>query len=345
VTTAFQISGSLKDLAALVAYENSRRRWTWGVAGEQVPYVTGGFLEYADTLRGDTALFQQVFRFRQTNHDLSFLAAYPFSRVRRVELTAGFTSISFAEELETRAISLRSNPGFIYFDTTATLPAPAAINLGTAGAALVYDNSYFGATSPILGQRYRVEADPTVGGIAFVNVLADYRRYVMPRRPFTLAARVLHYARYGSGGEDPRLSPLFLGYQSLVRGYDQGSFSTAGCPTAIALGCPAFERLLGSRLLVANLELRFPLLGVLGLGSGYYGAFPIEVGVFGDGGLAWNNRDQTSLLHVHRQAVTSSGIALRVNLFGAAIGEVDYVHPFNRPQKGSYFEFSLTPGF
>src|SRR5207244_12050484 len=145
-----------------------------------------------------------VFRSRQTNHDLSFLAAYPFSRVRRVELTAGFTSISFAEELETRAISLRSNPGFIYFDTTATLPAPAAINLGTAGAALVYDNSYFGATSPILGQRYRVEADPTVGGIAFVNVLADYRRYVMPRRPFTLAARALHYAPSGRGGADRR---------------------------------------------------------------------------------------------------------------------------------------------
>ena len=345
VTTAFQISGSLKDLAALVAYENSRRRWTWGVAGEQVPYLTGGFLEYADTLRGDTALFQQVFRFRQTNRDLSFLAAYPFSRVRRVELTAGFTSITFAEELETRAISLRNTPGFVYFDTTATLPAPAAITLGTGGAALVYDNSLFGATSPILGHRYRLEADPTVGSIAFVNVLADYRRYVMPWRPFTFAIRVLHYARYGSGGEDPRLSPLFLGYPSLVRGYDQGSFSTGECPTSVALGCPAFDRLLGSRLLVANLELRFPLLGVLGLGSGYYGAFPIELAVFGDGGLAWNDRDQTSLLHVQRQAVTSSGIALRVNLFGAAIGEVDYVHPFNRPQKGSYFEFGLTPGF
>jgi Tol biopolymer transport system component len=345
VTTAFQISGSLKDLAALLAYENSRRRWTWGVAGEQVPYLTGGFGEYADTLRGDTVLFQQVFRFRQTNRDLSLLAAYPFSRVRRVELTGGFTSISFNEELETAAISLRNNPGFIYFDTTATLPAPAAITLGTAGAALVYDNSYFGATSPILGQRYRVEADPTVGSIAFVNVLVDYRRYVIPWRPFTLAARVIHFARYGSGGEDPRLAPLFLGYPSLVRGYDQGSFSTAECPTNVALGCPAFDRLLGSRLLVANVELRFPLLGVLGLGSGYYGAFPIEMAVFGDGGLAWNDREQTSLLHVRRQAVTSSGVALRVNFFGAAIGELDYVHPFNRPEKGSYFEFSLTQGF
>src|SRR5436190_9812562 len=219
-------------------------------------------------------------------------------------------------------------------DTTAPLPAPPAINLATASAAFVYDNSFFGATSPILGQRYRLEVSPAAGSITWVGVLADYRRYFMPVRPFTIAVRAMHYGRYGGGAGDGRLSPLFLGYPSLIRGYDIGSFSANECPQN-GTNCPAFDRLLGSRLLIGNLELRFPLLGVLGLGSGYYGAFPIEMAVFGDGGLAWNDRDQTSLLHVHRQAVASSGVALRVNLFGAAIGEVDYVHPFGRPQKGS----------
>ena len=72
-----------------------------------------------------------------------------------------------------------------------------------------------------------------------------------------------------------------------MRGYDIGSFSTAECPQSNTGACPAFDRLLGSRLFVGNLELRFPLLGVLGLGNGYYGGFPIEAALFADGGVAY----------------------------------------------------------
>ena len=52
------------------------------------------------------------------------------------------------------------------------LPAPASLDLGIGSAALVYDNSFFGATSPILGQRYRLEVSPTVGSLNYVSVLA-----------------------------------------------------------------------------------------------------------------------------------------------------------------------------
>ena len=83
-----------------------------------------------------------------------------------------------------------------------------------------YDTSNFGATSPVQGQRYRLEASPTFGSINFTSLLADYRRYFMPVSFYTIAARVMHYGRYGSGGEDPRLFPLFIGYPNLVRGYD-----------------------------------------------------------------------------------------------------------------------------
>jgi len=164
----------------------------------------------------------------------------------------------------------------------------------------------------------------------------------MPLRPFTLAGRVLHYGRYGSGAEDPRLTPLFLGYPSLIRGYDIGSFSASECTTS---ACPVFDRLLGSRLFVGNLELRFPLLGLLGLGSGYYGAFPIETALFADGGLAYCTHDHSLFCNGDNRAVYSAGAALRINLFGYAIGEVDYVRPFQRPDKGWYWELSLSPGF
>ena len=61
--------------------------------------------------------------------------------------------------------------------------------------------------------------------------------------------------------------------------------------------------------------------------------------------MAWNKADQPSLFDVRRQAVTSVGAALRMNLFGFAIAELDYVKPFQRPVKGWYWELSLTPGF
>ena len=87
-------------------------------------------------------------------------------------------------------------------------------------AALVYDTSNFGATSPVQGTRYRFEATPTFGSLQFTSLLGDYRRYFMPAPFYTIAARALHYGRYGAGGEDRRLFPLFIGYPTLVRGYD-----------------------------------------------------------------------------------------------------------------------------
>jgi len=46
-----------------------------------------------------------------------------------------------------------------------------------------------------------------------------------------------------------------------------------------------------------------------------------------------------------RKPVTSAGLALRANLLGYAIAEVDLVRPFDRPGKGWFWEFNFTPGF
>jgi Tol biopolymer transport system component len=342
LVTALQVNGGFKDISALVAYQNARQRWNWAVVAQQLPFYAGAYGAAIDTVAGDVAYIEQVELLRQTNRELAALSAYPLNTVQRVEFAAGVQSISFNIEVETRATSLST--GRVIFDTTASLPAPRAVTLWTASAALVYDNSFFGATSPILGQRYRLELGPAVGTISWISILADYRRYVLPVRPFTLAARILHYGRYGGGAEDPRLSPLFLGYASLVRGYDIGSFSADECPIGSA-SCPAFDQLLGARLLVANLEVRFPLLGVLGAGGGYYGGFPLEVALFGDGGVAWTDATKASFLGGPRHPVTSAGVAFRANLFGFAIAELDVVRPFDRPGKGWYLELSLTPGF
>jgi hypothetical protein len=273
------------------------------------------------------------------------MVAYPFSEVQRVEFSAGATYITFDRELRTRAFSLLDGTQLI--DDNQNLEAGDPIALGTASAALVYDNSFFGATSPILGQRYRLEATPTVGTLGFVGVLADYRRYVMPVRPFTIAARLMHYGRYGSGGEDQRIQPLFLGYPGLVRGYRVGSFSGSECtPTASdPNACPVFDQRLGTRIAIANLELLFPLFGALGIGSGYYGILPLDWTIFGDGGLAWTSNIDPSFAGGDRKPVFSAGTGFRFNLFGFAVAEVNLVHPFDRPGKHWLWELNLQPGF
>jgi len=343
--TALQVNGGLKDVTALVAYQNMSHRLNWAAVVDQVPYRTGSFAAGTTTIDGEPVYVEQDLLFRQTNRDIQGLLSYPFNEVQRLDFSAGYTHISFDQELRTVAVSAIT--GDQVLDQKEDLPAGDPLSLGQASAALVYDNSFFGATGPILGQRYRLEVSPTTGSIDFIGVLADYRHYFMPVRPFTLAARILHYGRYGSGGEDPRLQPLFLGYSGLVRGYRLGSFDASECrpPADQPNACPVFDQLLGSRMVVGNAELRFPLLGVLGLGSGYYGALPLDFTVFGDGGLAWDTANEPSLTGGSRKAVFSAGAGLRFNLFGFAVLEADLVHPFQRPDKHWVWELNFQPGF
>ena len=228
------------------------------------------------------------------------------------------------------------------------LPDPAALNLVTAGTALVYDSGVFGGTSPVLGQRYRFEVDQTAGTLQMQEVLGDYRRYVQLGRSLTLAGRVMHYGRYGKGADDGRLSQLFLGYPWLVRGYDDTSIgndiSAAQDSAGYSRLVNGYNQLIGSRLAVVNLEMRVPLLGALGLLNSP-GIPPVETALFFDAGTAWNRTEKAQFLGGTRKTVTSYGVAFRANLFGFAIGEADLVHPNDRPGQGWYWELSIQPGF
>jgi outer membrane protein assembly factor BamA len=224
------------------------------------------------------------------------------------------------------------------------LPRPDALNLGEATAALVYDSSVFGATSPLVGRRFRFEYSQMAGSLTYGGLLGDYRRYFMPVQPFTFAVRGLHYGRYGGDAEDSRLPPLFIGYQGLVRGYDYGSFDANECNSVDFSTCEAFDQLEGSRVAIASAEFRFPLLGLFS-GRSFYGPFPIELAFFGDAGLAWTSNTKPSFAGGDRDWVRSAGVALRANLLGFAVAEFDYVRPFDRSRKGWIWQFGLTPGF
>jgi outer membrane protein assembly factor BamA len=98
-------------------------------------------------------------------------------------------------------------------------------------------------------------------------------------------------------------------------------------------------------MLVANLELRFPLLRPFGVSRAMYGPLPVEVALFADSGVAWNRGEKPDFLGGTRDAVSSAGVAFRVNVLGFAVAQFDLTRPFQRPREGWVFQFHLTPGF
>lgn len=332
-----------RNTGGLLAYQNLSRRWNWGIAGGQTPYLAGGFASGVGIVDGQPALVEQQVIQRQTYRGVEGAVAYPFSEARRIEFSGGYQQVTFDQQVRTIASSLST--GRIIRDDTETTELADPLHLGTASMALVFDTARFGATSPIAGQRSRFEIAPTTGSLTYTTALADYRRYDMPAPFFTLASRVVHYGRYGSDGEHEMLLPLFIGYQELVRGYGIGSFRASECTSGPSGSCEAFDRLLGSRMLVGNLELRFPLLRPFGVRSSMYGPLPVEVALFADGGVAWTSDTSPSFFGGDRRPVASAGVTFRVNLFGFAVGQVDLAYPFQRPGRGWVWAFGLMPGF
>jgi hypothetical protein len=339
VGVGLQANGTFKDIGGQAFYVNRDRRLNWGAVAGHVPY-----LNYFTSLHteGDTLVYQER-RERVYLDRASLFTAYPFSPTRRVEASVGFTRYGF--DLEVQEQRLYSSGG-VSDITTRELDSPDPLNLFQTSVALVGDNSFFGFTSPIQGQRYRLEIEPTWGTLNFQNLLVDYRRYLL-LRPFTVAGRMLHLGRYGVDGEDDRLSPLFIGYGTLVRGYSAGSFDFSECGEDP--NCPEYDRLLGSRIAVTNLEVRFPLVGTSQYGLINFPYLPTELSAFLDGGVAWFTDEKPEFRFAtdtqDRIPVFSAGGSARFNILGALVLEMYLAFPFQRPQKASEFGIQIVPGW
>ncbi len=108
-------------------------------------------------------------------------------------------------------------------------------------------------------------------------------------------------------------------------------------------------------------------MGLLGVGKGYFGAWPIEFYGFYDWGIAyaqtpgywWGGFVPDSegnpvpvprlvrpwFADGERRPLQSYGFGLRTNLFGYLILGVHYVYPIDRPVRGWHLQVSLSPGY
>ena len=346
----FGQGGEFSDFGGQVYYLNQEQRFNWGGSVERIPYLSARTFVSPTTVEIDGQevpgrLIQQV-RETVTETGGSLIAQYPFSTTRRFEVSAGYTRLGFEREVE----SIVAVGDQIFDSGIDDLPAPESLDLYQGTVAFVGDSSYYGFTSPVRGQRYRFEIEPTFGSLEFQSALADYRRYQF-WRPVTLAVRGLHYGRYGTDAESERLTPLYIGYPTLVRGYELGSIDIAECTTVAEdpQACPEFDRLIGSRMAVANLKLRVPLFGTEGFGLIELPFLPTELSAFVDAGVAWT-KDQTPELRfdpdsIERVPVVSAGLSARLLLGGFAVLEFYYAKPFQRPEESWVTGFTISPGW
>ncbi|NLE02637.1 MAG: peptidase S9, partial [Fibrobacter sp.] len=255
-----QINGGIRDFGGEVYYLNQGHRLNWGVVASRIPYVVT-----SASVRNDTAIISgtsrnvQKFTFLDEHiysNQLYLLMNFPFTINRRLEFTAGFSRIGYDYQAE----EITAQNGIVLRRQRVPFAEPSSVNLLEGGVAYVGDFSYFGFTSPVTGRRYRFELQQTTGSLLYSTILADYRQYIF-FNPLTLAFRFFHYGRYLRDCENERLSEIFLGYETLIRGYSSYSYDLAGCSDSTFGDCPEFNRLQGSRIGVFNMELRIPLLG------------------------------------------------------------------------------------
>lgn len=368
IASAIQAQGTLKDIGGQLYYLNMKRRFNWGGSVSHIPYLSAG-AAISPSQDFDGAFNYDLYLQRLYYTEASAIGQYPFSTTRRAEFSLAGTRIGYNREIQRIVIAPVGDGSFRQITNPEIIPqeSPKGIYLARGSAALVGDWSYSAYTSPVQGGRYRFEITPTVGSRTFGTALADYRRYHF-FRPVSLAWRALHYGNYGKDAEDWDFNtglsyPLFLGEETLIRGYAPGSFDNDECgdPTE---GCPVIARLIGSRLAVFNAELRVPLIGSRDFGLVNLPFLPVEMSPFFDAGIMWTSDQPPQLSEdasdepvtcsqqaamfgacAERIPVFSTGVSFRINVLGYAIFETYVAKPFQRPSKDWVIGFVLAPGW
>ncbi|MBK6782427.1 MAG: BamA/TamA family outer membrane protein [Saprospiraceae bacterium] len=212
------------------------------------------------------------------------------------------------------------------------------------------------------GHRFRFSIEQYFGNNKYTAVLADARKYFWVK-PFSFALRSTNYIRFEK--EVNEVYPFYLGNMGFLRGL--GGIINADVES---LGL-VFRQLLGSKVMLAGGEIRLPFTGPRELALLPLRGFLSDLNLFFDSGVVFDDfnqfktgteiytvvRDENGNIvldefgnalydfqNVKPSILSSFGISLRVNLFGALIVEPYYAKILT---KGSRFQFGLNiiPGW
>jgi len=182
----------------------------------------------------------------------------------------------------------------------------------------VKDNSLWGPTGPIDGERFNLTIGNTVdvrySNVNFYTLIVDYRRYFRLSGRVTFAVRLM--GRFNEGRETRK---FFLGGSWDLRGYRRWS-------------------IWGEKLLLINQELRFPFIDNLAIRFPFGGLAltSIRGASFVDVGNAWDG----SL----RELLGSVGVGIRFHLGGFLVLRLDYGKKFHIPYDRGPRSITFEPG-
>lgn len=326
---AVQIGNHLRDAAFTLRYINQERRWNWGLLGELQPNVVRYSRWESIEHDGQAAFLKQADYLQRMQVRAAAVVAYPFSRGLRVEFTGGVRHASYQRDVRSQITDV--DTGKVLSTAQVKSRGGAPTTVGEVSAALVRDTTVFGPNGPLLGSRFRFEVTPAAGQLSYTNVLADVRHYMMPVRPYSIAVRVIHSARYGNDGSDPRLLSNYLGSSYFVRGHRQ---DYRYCRPEAERVCG--DELLGHQLVAANVEVRVPIWGLRSRQI-KYGPVPADAFVFADAGAIRAGADRTA-------TISSVGGGVRANVLGFPV-EAAAIRALDGPKPRWQFDIGFRVGF
>ena len=340
------INGRIEEAQVAVNYASYSKRLNFATGFQQQPYFQL-FQAYSQDLGGGRAIQTEVLA-RYIQRQAYFAGLYPLNRFNRFEVGASFTNLDRALMYLSQGVDYGA--GFQTGYQIDSITNQPTLNYTTPYVAYVSDDALMGSTGPIYGHRYRIEADANLGKLAYMNYSADLRRYDAIVFSFlTLATRFYTDEAVGPG---ENIRPKYIGIPQYIRGYDRENYlSTCGAASASTVDCGATQ-LLGTRVVTANAELRFPLIRRFDLGFLPISLPPLDGLFFYDAGMAWTGGQKVSLTkpanydqNTQRYLLRSYGFGLRLNLFNLAVLRWDYAVPLDSSNRKGYWWFTLGPSF
>ena len=357
---AASLNGEVYDFGAYAAYFNQKHRLGWGGSLSHIPYTS--YFQALDTSAIITINNQNVnvdkysiYTIRMFEEKIGLYTAYPFSKTLRAELGGSLAHYSYkitSNNFYYDHYDPYTGYAYGYYGyEKKDEDAPPGFNFHELSTAFVGDNSVFGLTSPMKGQRFRIGLQQYFGKNTLSTFNFDYRKYIFVK-PVSFAIKLAHYNRFGPDSEITYedggiLPPLYLGYDFFVRGYSYSAmYESLMATNGQSLW---YTDLIGSKLLVGNFELRLPFTGPERLALIKSSMFFSDLNIFVDAGLIWNSHDKVSLSRQSnrqtRYPIFSTGLSGRINLFGQMIIQPYYAFPLTLKTGRGYFGINFFPGF
>lgn len=355
--TAAAINGRVEEAQLYVDYVSLSHRFSWSAGFQQQPYFFLANAGQTDIGNGQYQISEEIDRY--IIRSAFFQSIYPRNRFARWELGASFTNIDKSAEFVSQvADGITGYSTGYYVDS---IKGTGSFNFTSPYVAYVSDNALFNGTGDgIFGHRYRTEIGTNFGTQNWMSYIADIRRYDPIIFSFlTLATHLYANVNVGNG---ETLFPQYIantyspGY---IRGYDREAYVSSSCGaigaitggTGATTSCSA-SQLLGSRVAMGSVELRFPLVRRFDLGFLPITMPPIDGLFFYDAGMAWTSAQSVTLTKpsnydptTMRYPLRSFGYGIRLNVFNIAIVKFDYAIPRDSFDSKGYWWWSIGQSF